>query len=172
MEQTDMSTTTQKPPAGERLGEDDLKRAETFRSGLTSSPAAAEWIRVLIAECRARAIEGSGEVSDTERELATAYQRVGELDWALRKHGVNPTTITAEQPAGRRYPVGSRVTFTAEDIRTGTIPPPELTPRQIAAALDSGPDPEIAAMATGLDALFPLEVEAQRRVLRWLGERL
>jgi hypothetical protein len=153
MEQTDMSTTTQKPPAGERLGEDDLKRAETFRSGLTSSPAAAEWIRVLIAECRARAIEGSGEVSDTERELATAYQRIGELDWALRKHGVNPTTITAELPAGRRYPKGSG---------------------HPAAELDAAPpaDPEIAAMATGLDALFPLEVEAQRRVLRWLGERL
>jgi hypothetical protein len=159
MEQTDMSTTTQKPPAGERLGEDDLKRAETFRSGLTSSPAAAEWIRVLIAECRARAIEGAGEVTDVERELATAYRRVGELDWALRKHGVNPTTITAEQPAGRRYPQGSGH-------------PDKLTPRQIAAALDGGPDPEIAAMATGLDALFPLEVEAQRRVLRWLGERL
>jgi hypothetical protein len=143
------------PARAARLTEDDLKRAEDYgaAAGLVSAQTR-EWIAALVAECRARAIEGTGEVTDIERKLEHAYARIGELDWALRKHGVNPTTITTEQPAGRRYPQGSGH-------------PDTEVPK-----LSAAPDAEIAAMATVLAALRPLDALGQDATLGWVGRRL
>lgn len=52
------------------------------------------------------------------RRLNAALARIGELDDALRLAGINPLTVSADNPAGDRYAAGSRYADTPPEKRS------------------------------------------------------
>lgn len=58
------------------------------------------------------------------RRLNAALTRIGELDDALRLAGINPLTVSADNPAGDRYAAGSR--YADKTVRTLADTPPEM----------------------------------------------